>query len=195
MLKEKIMATILIFLLSLLSINAQADVIVDKTDVTITGGDSFTLIYNLSGSKQANCIASVAIAPDPEGFILNFDDSFEIPSTFYLHINTSILLCPGVYTITVMFYGMSAEQMSVVSKKHIAPFSPAFIPENNDTISQNNNDTHPIPEDETMHLFDDGKFPDNSIPYYILIISIILLFIIATLVFLYLLSRKKEAKK
>ena len=99
--KTAILSLILISLLFFVSLSS-AGITVDKTTVNITAGDSFILLYNITGSSS-NCFVSVSITPDPEGFSLSYINSFKLPSTFVLRVNTSMLLSPGTYYITTTF--------------------------------------------------------------------------------------------
>jgi hypothetical protein len=175
--KTTILSLILISLLFFVSLSS-AGVTVDKTTVNITAGDSFVLVYNVTDSSS-NCFVSVEITPDSEGFLLSYVDSFKLPSTFVLRVNTSMLLVPGTYYITTTFSTDSPSSPKVSRHTHYSaqPETPVpAIPVNETPPSEpepDKNDTL-LPGNEPVK----SEFPCLYVFIIVIILVSVLLLII-----------------
>lgn len=127
-----------------LSFVVQADVTVDKTEVNVAGGDSFFLVYNISGPKAKGNM-SITILPDGIGFNVTYPTVIDIPSTINVSINTSSFLMPGNYTIIATFYSDYVQPEGPTKRVH--HHHAAILEVQNETQNETAPPDNELPED------------------------------------------------
>ena len=187
----QILVTImLVTFLFALPVNANS-VTITSTTFDIVAGDSIDINFTIdyTDSIDTTCYVSISISPDDIGISLTYNPSFILKSQtstlYYIHVDTSISLVPGNYTLTTTFQIEGAEPIIRHTVRHssqgnVVPIQPI-------------DETHPPEENETIPpiIILPPDFGGNQFNWWWVILLIIIIIGII-LLFFYLRKRSKR---